>query len=120
MFPLFERLSSLCLFKLSLTYLLTTVLSSPEHKVLRVSCCDHSLSVGVRLSVRPSVCPLSVHIFLFTLASTNINHSAPNLVQIYMTIRSWMGSIMVLIGSEHRELFALELEKMLYFTFFTL
>ena len=30
------------------------------------------------------------------LASTNINQSAPNLVKIYMTLRSWMGSIMSL------------------------
>ena len=37
---------------------------------------------------------------LFTLASTNINHSAPNLVTIYMTIKSWISSIMGLIESE--------------------
>ena len=28
--------------------------------------------------------------FVYTLASTNINQSAPNLVKMYMTIRSWM------------------------------
>ena len=41
-----------------------------------VSYCDHSLPVGVRPSVHPSV-----HNFLTnTIASTNINQSAPNLV----------------------------------------
>ena len=32
--------------------------------------------------------------FVYTLASTNIDQSAPNLVTIYMTIRSWMSLIM--------------------------
>ena len=44
--------------------------------------------------------------FVYTLASPNINHSAPNLV-----IRSWMSSIMDLIGAELSELFALEFAK---------
>ena len=35
--------------------------------------------------------------FVYTLASTNINQSAPNLVKMYVTIRSWMSSIMDLI-----------------------
>ena len=35
--------------------------------------------------------------FVYTLASTNINQSAPNLVKIYVTIRSRMISIMDLI-----------------------
>ena len=38
--------------------------------------------------------------FVYTLASTNINQSAPNLVKINATIRSWMGSIMDLIKPE--------------------
>ena len=38
--------------------------------------------------------------FVFTLASTNINQSAPNLVKIYMTIRSQMSSILGVIGPE--------------------
>ena len=46
--------------------------------------------------------------FVYTLASTNINQSAPNLVKMYVTIRSWMSSIMDLIGAELSELFALE------------
>ena len=38
---------------------------------------------------------LKIVIFdLYTLASTNINHSVPNLVKIYMSIRSWMCLIM--------------------------
>ena len=35
--------------------------------------------------------------FVYTLASTNINQSAPNLVKMYDTIRSQMSSIMGLI-----------------------
>ena len=42
--------------------------------------------------------------FVYTLASTNINQSAPNLVKIYMTIRSRMSSILGLIGPEPLEL----------------
>ena len=38
--------------------------------------------------------------FVYTLASTNINQSAPNLVQMYMTIRSRMSLIMEVIGSQ--------------------
>ena len=32
--------------------------------------------------------------FVYTLASTNINQSAPNLVKMYVTVRSQMSSIM--------------------------
>ena len=38
--------------------------------------------------------------FVYTLASTNINQSAPNLAQMYMTIRSRMSLIMEVIGSQ--------------------
>ena len=38
--------------------------------------------------------------FVYTLASTNINQWAPNLVKMYVTIRSWMSSIMDLIEPE--------------------
>ena len=55
--------------------------------------------------------------FVYTLASTNINQSAPNLVKICMTLRSRMGSIMGLIGPEHLELFTVELEKFAIFHF---
>ena len=41
--------------------------------------------------------------FIFTLASTNIDQSAPNLVKMYMTIRSWTSSIMDLIKPELSE-----------------
>ena len=34
---------------------------------------------------------------VYTLTSTNINLSAPNLVEMYVTIRSWMRLIMDLI-----------------------
>ena len=58
--------------------------------------------------------------FVYTLSSTDINQSAPNLVKVYMTIRSWMSSIMELIGPELSELSALELENLPYLTLFTL
>ena len=53
--------------------------------------------------------------FVYTLASTNINQSAPNLVKMYVTIRSQMSSIMDLIGAEL--LFALEFAKISEFDF---
>ena len=37
---------------------------------------------------------------VYTLASTNIDQSAPNLVKMYMTIRSWMTLIMDVIRPE--------------------
>ena len=53
--------------------------------------------------------------FVYTLASTNINQSAPNFVKMYVTIRSWMRSIIDLIGPELSELFPLELAKIAEF-----
>ena len=55
--------------------------------------------------------------FVYTLASTNIDQSALNLVKMYVTIRSWMSLIMDLIRPELSELFALELENLLNFAF---
>ena len=49
--------------------------------------------------------------FVYTLASANINQSAPNLVKMYVTIRSRMRWIMDLIGPELSELFPLEFAK---------
>ena len=49
--------------------------------------------------------------FVYTLASTNVNQSAPNLVKMYLTIRSQMTWIIDLIGPELSELFALEFAK---------
>ena len=46
--------------------------------------------------------------FVYTLASTNINRSAPNLVKMSVTIRSQMRTI---IGPELFELFPLEFAK---------
>ena len=48
--------------------------------------------------------------FVYTLASTNTNQSAPKL-KIYVTIRSQISSIMDVIGTELLELFALEFGK---------
>ena len=58
--------------------------------------------------------------FVYTLASTNFDQSAPNLVKMYMTIRSGMSLIMDLIGSELSELSAPEFENLPYLTLFTL
>ena len=58
--------------------------------------------------------------FVYTLASTNIDQSTPNLVKIYVTIRSQMSSIMDLIGPELFTLSVLEIENLPYLTLFTL
>ena len=57
--------------------------------------------------------------FVYTLASTNIDQSTPNLVKMYMTIRLRMSLIMDLIGPELYELSALEFENLPYLTSFT-
>ena len=57
--------------------------------------------------------------FAYTLASTNVNQSAPNLVKMYVTIRFQTSSIMDLIRPELCELFALGLQKLLNMTLFT-
>ena len=57
---------------------------------------------------------------VYTLSSTNIDQSAPNLVEMYVIIRSQMSLNMDLIGPELFELSALELENLPYFTLFTL
>ena len=49
--------------------------------------------------------------FVYTLASTNINQSAPKSVKMYVNIRSWMSWIMDLIKPELSEKFALEFAK---------
>ena len=55
--------------------------------------------------------------FVYTLSSTDIDQSTPNLVQKYVIIRSQIRSIMDLIGPELSELSALELENLPYLTF---
>ena len=54
--------------------------------------------------------------FVYTLASTNIDQSTPNLVKIFVIIRSQMSSIMDVIGPELSELPALEFENLPYLT----
>ena len=58
--------------------------------------------------------------FVYTLVSTNIDQSAPNLVKMYMTLRSRMNLIMDHIRPELSELSALEFENFPYLTLFTL
>ena len=52
---------------------------------------------------------------LYTLSSAAINQSVPNLVTIYIPIRSWMSLIMGQMEPKHPELFALECGKMAEF-----
>ena len=47
-----------------------------------------------------------------------MNQSSPNLVKMYMTVRSRMRSIMELIGPELSELSVLKLENLPYLTIF--
>ena len=58
--------------------------------------------------------------FVYTLASTNIDQSTPNLVKMYVTIRLRMSLIMDLIRPKLFELSALELENFPCLTLFTL
>ena len=58
--------------------------------------------------------------FVYTPASTNIDQSAPNLVKMYMTIRSRMSLIMDVIRLELSELSTLKLENFAFLTSFTL
>ena len=56
----------------------------------------------------------------FVYSSTNSDKSAPNLVKMYVIIRSQMSLTMDPIGPELSELSALELENLPYLTLFTL
>ena len=58
--------------------------------------------------------------FVYSVSSTNIDQSAPNLVKMYVIIRSQMSLIMDLMEPELLELFALDLENLPYLTLFTL
>ena len=55
--------------------------------------------------------------FVYTLASTNINQAAPNLVKMYVTIRYQISLIMDLTRLELSELFALEFAKIAEYDF---
>ena len=61
---------------------------------------------------------IPIFYFVYTLASTIVNQTAPNLIRRYRAIRSRVSSIMGVIGPEQLELFALEFEKLLYLTLF--
>ena len=56
--------------------------------------------------------------FVYTLASTNINQSAPNLVKMYVAIRSRMSSFMDLIDQNCLVYLPLNLQKSLNLTLF--
>ena len=56
--------------------------------------------------------------FVYALSTTNINQSVPNLVKMYVIIRSRMSLIIDLIRPELSELSALELENLPYLTLF--
>ena len=57
---------------------------------------------------------------VYTLVSTNIDQSAPNLVKMCMTLRSRISLIMDIIGPQLSELSALEFKKLPLLTLFTL
>ena len=57
--------------------------------------------------------------FVYCLSSTNIDQTTPNLVRMYVIIRSQMSLIMDLIGLELSKLSALEFENLPYLTLFT-
>ena len=69
--------------------------------------------IGQIESEHPELFALAESDFVYTLASTNIDQSAPNLAKMYMTILD-------LIGPEPFELSALESENLPYLTLFTL
>ena len=54
---------------------------------------------------------IAVFNFVYSLASTNINQSTPNLVIMYMSIRSQMSLIMGQVIPDQSVLSALEIEK---------
>ena len=56
--------------------------------------------------------------FVYSLASTNINQSAPNLVTMYISIRSQMSLIMGQVISDQSVLSTLEIEKLNFSSLF--
>ena len=70
----------------------------PQRKVASTG--DRTHNHQVMSPTRSPLSHLGVLDFVYTLASTNIDHSAPNLVRMYMTIRSQMCLIMDLIVPE--------------------
>ena len=83
-----------------------------------------SLIMGQIEPENPELFALNLEIaeydFVYTLSSTNIDQSAPNLVKMYVIIRSRMSSIMNLTRLELSELFALEFENLPHLTLFSL
>ena len=68
--------------------------------------------IGPELSELPTLeLENFLYLNLFTLASANIDQSVPNLVTIYMPIKSRMSLILGQIESQHPELFVLEFGK---------
>ena len=78
-----------------------------------------SLIMGQMESEHPELFALESD-FVYTLSSTNIDKSAPNLVKMYGTIRSQMSSIIDVVRPELFELSALKLENLPYLILFTL
>ena len=56
--------------------------------------------------------------FVFSLTSTNINQSAPNLVTMYLSIRSQMSLIMGQVIPDQSVLSAFEIEKLNFSSLF--
>ena len=119
----FENLPYLTLFTLSTLQILTNLYQTwPQYMPIKS---QMSFILGQIESEHPELFALEFgkiaeSDFVYTLASTNIDQSTPNLVKMYMTIRHQMSLIMDLIGPEFYELSALEFENLPYLTLFTL
>ena len=61
---------------------------------------------------------IAAFVFVFSQSSTNINQSAPNLVTMYMSIRSRMSLIMGKVIPDQRVISALEIEKLNFSSLF--
>ena len=66
----------------------------------------------------PALGKIAAFDFVYSLASTNINQSAPNLVTVNMSIRSQMSFIMGQVIPDQSVLSALEIEKLNFSSLF--
>ena len=107
-----------------LVYTVASTCNQSVPKLVRMYVIIRSQMSVIMDVIRPELSKLSAlelenfpYLTVYILASANINQSAPNLVTVYMTIRSQMVFIMVINGLEHPEVFALEFGKIAEFDF---
>ena len=75
---------------------------------VRLRMCSIMDLIGPELLFALEFAKIAESNFVYTLATANVDQFVPNMVTIYMTLRSWMRSIMGQIEPERLELFALE------------